>query len=302
MKDNQQFDVIIVGGSYSGLAAAMALGRALKTVLIIDSAKPCNIQTPYSHNFITHDGEEPLEIVAQAMQQVKRYRTVEFFNGLAIEGSKTNNRFKIKVETGETFVAKILVFATGIKDLLPDISGMVACWGISVLHCPYCHGYEVRNQKTGILGNGEVGFDFVRLISNWTSDLSLFTNGPSTLTVDQTQQLEVNKIEIIEKQIVEMEHNNGKINSIIFTDNARLPVKVLYAPTSFDQHCKIPEMMGCELTEEGYIKIDAFHETSVKGVFASGDNSSRMRTLANAVATGTTAGMVASKKLILEEF
>lgn len=296
------FDVIIVGGSYSGLAAGMALGRALKNVLIIDNAQPCNRQTPYSHNFITHDGEEPAEIIAQATEQLKRYKTVEFLNGLATEGNKTKNGFDIRVESGEIFSAKKLIFATGIKDILPVIPGIEACWGISVLHCPYCHGYEVRNRKTGILGNGEAAYDFVRLISNWTSDLTLITNGASTLSHEQVNELKSHGINIVETEVGSIKHIEGNINSILFKDGKSLDVKALYAPVGFEQHCKIPESLGCELTGEGYIKIDPLHETSVRGVLACGDNVSRMRTLANAVAMGTTAGMVSSKKLTLEEF
>lgn len=296
------FDVIIVGGSYSGLAAAMALGRALKKVLIIDSAKPCNRQTPYSHNFITHDGEEPAEIAAYARQQVNCYKTIEFFSGLAIAGRKINNGFEIRVASGEAFSAKKLIFATGIRDLLPAIDGIEACWGISVLHCPYCHGYEVRNKATGILGNGDIAFDLVRLISNWTGDLTVFTNGPSMLTVDQNDQLKKHQIIINEKAIEGFEHSGGALNSIVFKDATKAAVSVIYASVQFEQHCRIPESLGCELTEDGYMKIDLLQETTVKGVFACGDNASRMRTLANAVAMGTAAGMLSSKKIILEEF
>jgi len=157
MRDNKQFDVIIVGGSYSGLAAGMALGRAVRSVLIIDDGKPCNRQSPFSHNFLTNDGKTPMEIAALANLQVRGYDTVEFFNGLATSGIKTENGFEILVASGETFATKKLIFATGIRDILPEIDGLAECWGISVLHCPYCHGYEVRNEKTGVLGNGDAG-------------------------------------------------------------------------------------------------------------------------------------------------
>src|SRR5688500_15240100 len=160
MTDKTKFDVIIVGGSYSGLAAGMALGRALKQVLIIDSGQPCNRQTPHSHNFITQDGKTPKEIATLARQQVKMYHTVKLFEGLATNGAKTENGFEIQTASGETFNAKKLIFATGVRDLMPDMKGYAECWGISVLHCPYCHGYEVRNEKTGILGNGDYGFEF----------------------------------------------------------------------------------------------------------------------------------------------
>ncbi len=298
----EPFDVIIVGGSYSGLAAGMALGRALRQVLIIDSGKPCNRQTPYSHNFITQDGKTPAEIAKLARKQVEGYDTVRFFEGLAIKGTKTENGFEIQVSSGETFSAKKLIFATGIKDIMADVDGYAECWGISVLHCPYCHGYEVRNEKTGILGNGEYGFEFSNLISNWTKDLTLFTNGKSSLTAEQTAKMEKHNIKIVEKEIAKLAHSNGYLQNIIFKDGSTSSVKAIYARSPFEQHCTIPETLGCELTDQGYIKIDPFQKTTVHGIFASGDNVSRMRTVANAVAMGTTAGMMSNKEIIEEEF
>lgn len=188
--ENKNFDVIIIGGSYSGLAAAMALGRALVSVLVIDSGKPCNRQTPHSHNFLTQDGKEPADIAAIGKQQVALYDTVQFFDGLAISGQRTSNGlFEIQTASGEIFWADKLIFATGIKDIMPDVEGFVDCWGISVLHCPYCHGYEVRDQPTGILGSGENGYELAKLISNWTKDLTLFTEGKSKLTPEQIEKL-----------------------------------------------------------------------------------------------------------------
>ncbi len=302
MSENNAFDVIILGGSYSGLAAGMALGRALKKVLIIDGGKPCNRQTPYSHNFITHDGDTPTEIAALANLQVRRYETVTFFNGLATNGIKSINGFDIQVASGETFTGKKLIFATGIRDIMPDIDGFAACWGISVLHCPYCHGYEVRHEKTGLLSNGEAGFDLARLISNWANDLTLFTNGTSTLTAEQTAKLEKHRIKITEKKIDRFEHSNGYLKNMIFRDETKSAIKAIYAPTPFEQHCLIPSSLGCEFTGEGYIKIDSFLETTIKGVYACGDNATRMRTVANAIGMGTTAGIEVSKKIILEDF
>lgn len=302
MTGNNTYDVIIVGGSYAGLAAGMALGRAMKKVQIIDEGKPCNRQTPYSHNFLTNDGKTPSAIAAVAREQVSKYQTVTFFKGLATNGIRKNNEFEIQVSTGESFKGKKLIFATGIKDLLPAIGGLSECWGISILHCPYCHGYEVRQEKTGILGNGDTAFDFTRLISNWTKDLTLFTNGTSALSNEQKEKLQQHQIEIVEKEIEWLEHEDGQLQNIIFKDGSKSSIKAIYAPSPFEQHCKIPESLGCELTEEGYIKIDNSQETTVQGVFAIGDNAAKMRTVANAVAMGTAAGMTISKGMILEEF
>jgi thioredoxin reductase len=302
MTNNKLFDVIIVGGSYSGLAAGMALGRALKQVLVIDNGKPCNRQTPHSHNFITHDGKTPKEIAAIAKQQVERYNTVKFFNGLATKAAKTETGFQIQTESGNTFSAKKLIFATGIKDIMPDIDGSAECWGISVLHCPYCHGYEIRNEKTGILGNGEYGFEFSNLISNWTKHLTLYTNGTSGLTNEQTAKLENHNIKIVETEIEKLAHTNGYLQKIIFKDGNESSIKALYVRSPFEQHCPIPETLGCELSDEGYILIDPFQKTTVPGIFACGDNTSRMRTVASAVGMGTAAGMMANKEIVLEEF
>ncbi|MBS1741737.1 MAG: NAD(P)/FAD-dependent oxidoreductase [Bacteroidetes bacterium] len=302
MPANKLYDVIIVGGSYAGLAAAMALGRALKKVLIIDNGNPCNKQTPHSHNFLTNDGKSPAEIAALARLQVSRYDTVSFFNETAATGTITSAGFEIATISGEKFSGKKLIFATGIKDVFPQIDGFSACWGISVLHCPYCHGYEVRNELTGILANGEAAFDFSKLIFNWTNKIVLFTNGTSSLTKDQSSKLIQRGIEISDIEIQRFEHSNGLLQKIIFKDGTEKAINVMYAPLPFEQHCKIPIALGCSLTNEGYIETDQFHETCIPGMYAIGDAISKMRTVANAVAQGSITGMNISKKLILDAF
>lgn len=302
MKQDNQYEVIIVGGSYAGMAAGMALGRALRKVLIIDSGNPCNIQTPHSHNFLTNDGKTPKEIAGLARQQVQMYKTVDFLNGLAMAGSKTENGFEIQVKTGETFTTGKLVFATGIKDIMPGIPGFAESWGISVLHCPYCHGYEVKHQKTGILANGDIGFEQISLISNWTNDLTLYTDGKSTLTKQQTNKLLNHSIKIIETEIERLEHRHGYIQNIVLKDGKKVPLKALYTRLPFMQHSTIPQSLNCELTTEGYFKIDAAQKTTVHGVYACGDNTTRMRTVANAVSMGTTTGLMINKELIEESF
>lgn len=302
MKTPNIFDVIIIGGSYAGLAAAMALGRALKQVLVIDSHQPCNRQTPHSHNFLTQDGKTPAEISALARQQVEQYDGVHFYKGLAIKGTKLAPGFAIETATGESFEARKLIFATGIKDLLPEIPGFSDCWGISVLHCPYCHGYEVKNQITGILGNGEYGFEFAMLISNWTQELTLYTHGKSSLTDAQSQKLEKHRISIVETELERIDHSKGFIHHLCFKEGSKIPVTALYTRPDFVQHCPIPASLGCELTPEGYLKTDPLQKTTVAGIYACGDNATRLRTVANAVAMGTTAGMMLNKELVAEAF
>ena len=302
MEDTNEFEIIIIGGSYAGLAAGLTLGRSLRKVLIIDSGKPCNRQTPYSHNLLTRDGQTPQEISTIARKQVEKYNTVKFYDGLVTDGIKTIQGFEITTQTNDTFKAKKIVFATGIKDKLPNIKGFAECWGISIIHCPYCHGYEVRNEKTGILGNGDYGFEFSKMINHLTNDLTLFTDGKSTLTKNQMEKLESHDIKIIETEIDRFEHNNGNLDHIVFKDGSKMPIKALYAKVPFVQHSDIPKKLGCELTEEGYLKVDMFQETTIKGLFACGDNTSFMRSLSNAISNGSVAGAVINKELVIEEF
>ncbi|WP_449388314.1 NAD(P)/FAD-dependent oxidoreductase [Chryseobacterium lineare] len=299
MKNN--FDVIIIGGSYAGLSAGMALGRSLRNVLIIDGGKPCNRQTPHSHNFITQDGKAPKEISDLAKEQVAKYETVSFFNGIVIKTSKNAADFNVETETGEKFTAKKIILATGVKDIMPDIEGFSECWGISVIHCPYCHGYEVKGKKTGILSNGDLAFEFSKLVFNLSKDLTLFTNGECTFNVDQTRKFNQNKIVIEEKELQKIVHSNGQIEKVIFKNGDEKKLEALYAKIPFEQNINT-EDLRLELTEHGFIKIDHFHKTNVEGVFACGDNTTMMRAVASAVAQGNFTGAIVNKELSEEGF
>lgn len=302
MEENQTYDVIIIGGSYAGLSAAMALGRAIRNVLVIDSGKPCNRQTPHSHNFLTQDGNTPAAIAALARSQVMAYPTIHFLNDKVTGAEGENNNYRISTFGGEKIKAKKLLFATGIKDLMPDITGFAACWGISVIHCPYCHGYEYKGQQTGILVNGDIAFEFGRLIKNWTRNLTIFTNGKSTVTEENRKQLEETGITIIEKELREIQHKDGYLTNVIFTDGESYDLDALYAKLPFEQHCLIPEKLGCVLSDSGYIQVDGFQQTSVPGIYAAGDNTAMLRSVSSAVATGTAAGAFINRELIAEGF
>lgn len=297
-----QYDVIIVGGSYAGLSAAMSLGRSLRKVLVIDSGKPCNAQTPHSQNFLTQDGKTPKEISTIAREQVGKYKTVKFYEGFAVAGIKTENGFEITTEKGDKFSSKKLIVATGIMDEVPNIKGFKECWGISLIHCPYCHGYEFQNKKTGIIANGERGFHIASLVNNLTKDLTIFTRGKADFSEEQLQKLKRNNIQIIETDISEMKHKNGMVKSLILTDGKVLDFEAVYGAFPFIQHSNIPETLGCEMTEMGHIKIDQFQKTDVSGLLACGDNSSPMRSVATAVYQGNLAGAMANAELASENF
>jgi thioredoxin reductase len=297
-----EHDVIIIGGSYAGLSAAMALGRSLRKVLLIDSGLPCNRQTPHSHNFITQDGERPGAIADKARAQVLRYDTVQFVNDVAVSAWKTEKGFEVTTQGGRKSSARKLIFATGIQDSLPPIKGFAACWGISVVHCPYCHGYELRGVRTGIMANGERAFHLASLVSNLTKDVTVLTSGRSELTPEQVAKLAEYNIKIVETPVSEIEHRQGRVETVVFNDGTKTIFDAVYAALPFTQHSDIPGSLGCELTDLGYLKVDASQKTTVDGVFACGDNSSMMRSVANAVYTGNITGAMVNRELTLESF
>ncbi|BAV09418.1 Thioredoxin reductase [Filimonas lacunae] len=302
MVAKETYDVIIIGGSFAGLQAGMTLGRSLRKTLIIDSALPCNRQTPHSHNFLTHDGAVPAKLAALAREQTLQYPTVQLLQGKAITGGAIENGFSVTTEAGETFHSRKLLFASGIKDNLPAIPGIAESWGISVIHCPYCHGYEVRQQPTGIIANGELAFHFAQLINNLTNQLTLFTNGQPELTAEQLQQLQQKNITIETRNIKGVLHQQGYLHTIVLEDETQVAVKALYLKPNFEQHCSIPAQLGCEISTNNLLVVDGFYKTTIPGVYAAGDCTSMMRSVSVAVASGMSAGAFINKELVSEAF
>ena len=302
MHEQYKFDVAIIGGSYAGLSAAMTLGRARRNVVIIDSGKPCNRQTPHSHNLITHDGRTPAEISALAREQVLAYPTVRIRTGLVTHVHGSDGAFTVTTDDGRTLQAKKLIFSTGIRDLMPEIPGFAECWGISAIHCPYCHGYEYSDARTGVLMNGEMALEYVKMIRNWTADLTLYTNGPATFDEAAREKMRSFGAQIVEEPITSLDHKNGYLQTLHLTDGTIRDITALYHRPAFVQHLSLPEELGCELNPQGFIKVDEAQKTTVPGIYAAGDNSGAFRGLTGAMAAGTVAGARLNHELINEEY
>jgi thioredoxin reductase len=296
------FDVIIIGGSYAGLSAAMTLGRSLRKTLVIDGGKPCNRFTPHSHNFLTQDGMVPGEIAAIGRQQVEAYKTVTFLEDFATNVTKEGSRFLVETQSGQTFEATRIILATGIIDLVPNIKGFAECWGKSIIHCPYCHGYEFSNKRTGILANAENTFHLAPLVRNLTKDLFIITNGNVHYTREETAKLKKHGIDIIEQKIIDVESTEGQLKKVLFDDGSKISLDALYVTLPFEQHSQIPAALGCEFSEKGYIVTDQFFKTTVEGVSACGDNTSPFRSVSNAVASGNFAAAAINRELAIEQF
>lgn len=296
------FDVIIIGGSYAGLSAGLALGRSMRKVLIIDSGKPCNAQTPNSHNFLTHDGDTPLYIATNAKAEVLKYPTVSFLNDAVIAAKHLENGVEIETEGDGIFSARKVLIATGLKDVMPDIKGFADCWAISVIHCPYCHGYEVRNERIGLMMNGDMAFEMAKNLYHWNKDLTILTNGTSQFNEEQSEKLESKSITIIEDELQEFQHHNGVLQNIIFKNGKHLALKAVYARPQMKQHAELYIDLNYELIESGLIKINEQYQTTAKGIYAAGDCISPARGLSVVTASGTMAAVMINRAMISEDF
>lgn len=296
------YDVIIIGGSYSGLSAAMTLGRALRNVLVIDSGQPCNIKSPYAHNFVSRDGCTPALLSTTIRKQLQKYTTVQLINDCARSATLGNTGFCIETEKGETPTARKLIFATGVEDIMPSIDGFSDCWGISILHCPYCHGFEMSQTKTAIISNGDIGFEMLKSVYQLSPELTLFTNGACTLSTEQLEKCRSRKIAIVEEEIDIFIHDRGKLEGIQLKGGTFYGFSVAYSKPFIRQRTDIPLQIGCRLDEHGLIETDIFQKTTVAGVYACGDNSSVGRSIVSAAAAGSVAAMFCNKEMTEEDF
>lgn len=297
-----RFEAIIVGGSYAGLAAALTLGRSRRRVLVLDAGQPCNRQTPHAHNFLTRDGESPNRLRSLAREQLSHYPTVQLLAGTAVAAAAEPGGFRLGTAEGGQYATRKLLLATGLHDELPPLPGFAECWGISVLHCPYCHGYEVRDAPLAVLSNGDMAFEFARLIHHWSPELRLLTNGPAALSAEQQGQLAARGIALIDTPLAALEHENGRLHHVRLTDGTRLPLTALFAKVPFRQASDLGAHLGCELTETGLLRADDFGRTNVPGLFVAGDNSTLMRQVAAAAANGSKASAFLNHELIAEDF
>ena len=295
--ENQNYEVIIVGGSYAGLSAAMTLGRALRRVLVIDGGKPCNRYAPHAHNLPGFDGEPPQFIADRITDQVKCYKTIEFVKGFATRISGVDNDFKVTV--GEkVYTTKKVLIATGVTDIIPEIKGFKECWGKTAIHCPYCHGYEIAGMKIGIVAHGEPGIHMAKLIRQWSTEIHILTNGKEDFSKNDLQHLHDKGTRVITKEIKEVVSDDGAISKVIFIDDTEEAIDAIYVRVGVKQTNSLAKDLGCDFDDHDFILVNDHNRTKVSGVFAAGDNMSVMRSLAGAIASGTKSGIYINSEVI----
>jgi thioredoxin reductase len=305
MEITSMYDVVIVGGGASGLSAALIFGRARRRVLVLDAGSPRNAPAEHSHGFLSRDGTPPDELLHLSREQIAAYPSVAFRADEAVGVTASDDRFAVTLRSSEVIETRKLLFASGVVDVLPDIPGLRELWGRGVVHCPYCHGWEVRDTAWGILGEGHLE-DRVALFRGWASELVVLANGASSLPAEERHRLQRLGVQLEERRIAHLEPSAEGV-SVTFEGGSTRHLGAIFVAPAQAQRSPLPEALGCELVEPGpfdarYVAVDGVTgETTVTGIYAAGDMTGPGQSIILASASGARAAYALNRALGLED-
>ena len=297
------WDAIVVGAGPAGLSAALVLGRCCRKVLLCDRGTPRNRASHAVYGFISRDGMDPAELRRISLAQLERYPLVQFRPEEIVHGRRTGEReFTVGFASGAEERARKLLLATGVEDELPGWQGIEQFFGTSVFQCPYCDGWEMRNNAIAVHGRGRRGFEAARALTAWTDDIVLCTDGPPELSTAQMQSLRSNGIVIESERIVELRGHDAQLDRILLESGRELRRAALFFDTPSHPQSKLAESLGCEFTPAGGIKCGRYEATSIPGVFAAGNIVKDVQLSIVAAAEGARAAFGLNRSLTREEF
>lgn len=282
-------DVVVVGAGSAGLSAALVLGRARRQTLVLDGGQPRNAPSPAAHSFFTRDGTPPAKLLEIGRDQLLPYPSVSVRSGRAIGARVLPGGFEVSLAEGGSVQCRKLLLAYGVVDDLPPIDGLRELWGTSAVACPFCHGWEVRDEPLAIYGRGQSGFELSRLLLGWSRDLVLCAGGPAELTDEQRDGLVRNGVAIREEPVTRLDGREGVLERIVFSDGSELPRRALFLRPAQRPSSDLAARLGCESTDLGLVRTDEWGHTSVPGVYAAGDLVTPMQQVIRAAALGASA-------------
>jgi thioredoxin reductase len=293
------FDVVVIGGGAAGLSAALVLSRARRRVLVVDSGTPRNAPAAHMHGFLSRDGLAPNELLAVGRDEVTGY------GGTIISGSITEiarddtTGFRVLLADGQRLSARRLLVATGLRDELPDIPGLRERWARDVLHCPYCHGHEVRDQPLGVLGGSPEAVRYAQIIRQWSSDVVYFTPD-GTLTSDERSQLVARAIGIVEGTVTRVLIEDDQLCGVEMDDGRRVARGALFVPPRFVPNNDLLVGVGCDIDDNGWVITDG-GQTSVPGLWVAGNVANPRAQVITAAGEGSAAAIAINADLVDED-
>ncbi len=298
---NEFHDVVIVGGGPAGLSAALILGRCRRRVLVCDAGQPRNAASQHLHGYLTRDGINPKEFLRLAREELRQYDTVAILEERVADATCEGSVFRTTLSTGAIVQSRKLLLATGVVDNIPQIEGLRELYGRSVFHCPYCDGWEVRDQAIAIYGRGPRGAGLSLELTAWSRDLVLITDGPAEIEDDERQRLERNQIAIREDKVRRLEGRDGILERIVFEDGGALARRALFFTTGQEQRSRLTVSLGCEFNDKGTVSTGKYETTHLPGLYVAGDASRAVQWVVVAAAEGAEAAFSINQALIKDD-
>jgi thioredoxin reductase len=294
------YDVVVIGGGAAGLSAALVLSRARRTVLVVDAGTPRNAPAAHLQGYLSRDGLPPGELLTLGRDEVSGYggRVVD---GTVIElASRGAAGFRLLLSDGQQVSARRVLVATGLRDELPDIPGLRDRWARDVLHCPYCHGYEVRDQQLGVLGGSPEAVRYAHVVRQWTQDLVYFTTS-EVLTAADRAALEARAIEIVGGGVARVLVEHEQLSGVQMDDGRVIPRRALFVPPRFVPNDSLLVGLGCAIGEDGWVLTGAHGQTSVPGVWVAGNVANPRAQLITAAGEGSATAIAINTDLVDED-
>jgi len=300
-----RYDVVIVGGGPAGLSAALMLGRARRSVLVIDNGQPRNAPSAHMHGFLSRDGVAPGDLLKTGRQEVAGYGG-EFHAGLARSAGRDSDGFAVELEAGPTVRARRLLVTTGITDELPGIPGLASRWGHDVIHCPYCHGWEVRDQPIGVLATGAMSVHQALLFRQWTDRLTLLLHTGPHPTREEAEQLAARDITVVAGEVTGLEITEDRLSGARLRTGELIPLRAMAVAPRAVPRAAVLASLGLEPVAHPsglgeHIAADPTGLTSVPGVWVAGNLTNPGANVLGAAAAGSGAAGAINADLVAED-
>ena len=295
-----EYDVVVIGGGAAGLSAALVLSRARRKVLVVDSGAPRNAPAAHMHGFLSRDGLAPTELLSIGRQEVTGYGGEIVAGAVARIVRGAESGFQVQLTDGPSVTTRRLLVATGLRDELPDVPGLRDRWARDVLHCPYCHGYEVRDQQVGVLGGPPGAAQYAQIVRQWSHDVVYFTPA-GTLSSAEREQLVARAIGIVEGDVRRVVVEDDRLHGVELDDGRLVRWDALFVPPRFVPNNGLLLDLGCAVDEAGWVATDPTGLTTVPGVWVAGNVANPRAQVITAAGEGSSAAIALNADLVVED-